>query len=101
MHSTHIPKIFNALTLDHEPRKGKWPVISISSNSSDESSYTIKSLPLKPKKEVRKIMFGDIHLEVSTNADKKTTKKDLHIHRVVSSEESEKRRTTSYKKYNL
>jgi hypothetical protein len=85
VHSTRIPKKFKALTLELEPSKEKRPAISISSNSLDASSYTIKSLPLKPGDEVRKNTFSDMHPEVSTNEDRKPTKEYLQMHRVVSS----------------
>jgi len=40
-----------------------------------------------------------MHLEVSTNEDKRLSKEDLTMHNVASSEGSEQRRTTSHKKY--
>ena len=99
VHCTHIPKIFKALTIELELSRGKQPSISISSNSSNASSYTIKSLPLKPNDKVRKITFGYIHTEVSTNEDRKPSKEDLQMHKVTLSEVNEDRRTTPHKKY--
>jgi hypothetical protein len=42
-----------------------------------------------------------MHPEVSTNEDRKSSKEDLQMHRLVSLEGSERRRTTSNKKYNF
>jgi hypothetical protein len=101
VHSIHIPKNVKALTIEPGTRKGKKLAICISSYSSDAFSYTIKSLPLKSDDQVRKITFGDMHPKVSTNEVRKPAKAYLQIHMVVSSEGSEKRRTTSHQKYNF
>jgi hypothetical protein len=101
VHSTQIPKKFKALTIDSKPSRGKWFAISISSDSSDASSYTIKSLPLKPDNGVRKITFGDMHLEVSINEYIKPSKEDLQMHGVISSKGSGQRRIASHKKYDF
>jgi hypothetical protein len=97
--SPQQPKNHKALSQEPKPNKGKWPAVSISSDSSNDSSYTIKSSPIKPENEPRKISLGDMHPEISTNEDIKPSKACLHVHKVVSAEINETRRKSSHKEY--
>jgi hypothetical protein len=73
--------------------------ICVSSDSSETSSYTIKSLPTKLEDGVRKITFDDMHPEVSKVEEKKFVDADLLKHRETLSEGSRQRESTSNKKY--
>jgi hypothetical protein len=99
VHSVQLPKNYKALAIEPEPSKGKWPAICVSSDSSETSSYTIKSLPLKLEDGVRKITFDDMHPEVSKVEEKKYVDADLLKHRETLSEGSRQRESTSNKKY--
>jgi hypothetical protein len=98
-HSVQLPKNYKSLSIEPQPSKGKRPTISVSSDSSETSSYTIKSLPSKLEDDVRKITFDDMHPEVSKVEEKKYVDADLLKHRVALSEGSRQRESTSNIKY--
>jgi hypothetical protein len=75
--SPQQPKNHKALAQEPEPSKGKWPTISISSDSFDVSSYKINSTYLGLENEPRKVSFGDMNIEISINEDIKPSKEDL------------------------
>jgi hypothetical protein len=71
----------------------------VSSDSSETSSYTVKTLPAKLEDNERKITFDDMHPEMSRVEENKSVDLDLLKHRDALSEGSRQREATSNKKY--
>jgi hypothetical protein len=98
-HSVKVPINYKAFPLEPQLDKGKQPAISVSSDSSETSSYTIKTLPAKLEDNERKITFDDMHPEMSRVEEKKFVDPNLLKHRAALSEGSRQREATSNKKY--
>jgi hypothetical protein len=88
VHYVQLPKSYKSLAIDPNPSRENKPAICVNSDSSEPSSYTIKSLLSKLEGGVRKIMFDDMHPKVSKVEQKKYVGPDLLKHRASLSEES-------------
>jgi hypothetical protein len=98
-HSVQVPRNYKVLPTEPQLDKGKQPVNSPSSESSEASSIQSKQPPTQAESNERKITFNDMHPEIEKVEEKKYVDQDLLKHRASLSEGSRQREATSNKKY--
>jgi hypothetical protein len=82
--SIQVPKNYKMIPIEPQMDKGKQPINSPSSESSESSSIQSKQPSAQAESNERKITFNDMHPEIEKVEENKFVDKDLLKHKVLS-----------------